>query len=311
MQDDSASLDFARAQRQRLHLSYLLCLLAAFIAQHGSWRQLLAVALENEKYTHVLFVPLIAGGLIVADRRRVFRDARFSPRIGLPLLALAASAWLWALAFAAPLGPYALLQARCIAFVVLSVAAFYLFYGSKAVRAALFPLSFLIAFVPAPLIWMEWASIWSQKASAEVTHVLFKLTGAPFFREGMRFSLPGLTIEIAEECSGIRSGIGLMIASLVSGHLLLHSASSKIVLALAAIPITIFKNAVRIVVLSILGTYVSREFITGDLHHRGGPVFAILSFAWLALVLYCLTRFERRQQGGRPVPDPSNGQELA
>jgi exosortase len=289
----------------------LTCLLAVVIAHDGAWRQLLTVALENEKYTHVLFVPLIAGGLIFAERRRVFRDARFSPRIGLILLALAASAWLWALAFPLPLSPFGLLQARCAAFVVLSAAAFHLFYGSKAVRAALFPLVFLIAFVPAPQSWMEWASIWSQHASAEVTHVLFKLTGAPFFREGMRFSLPGLTIEVAEECSGIRSGIGLLIASLVSGHLLLLSAGARMALALAAIPITIFKNAVRIVVLSILGTYVSRDFITGDLHHRGGPVFAILSFALLALVLYCLIRFERRQPRGKSVPAPNHGQEPA
>lgn len=305
---DSARLMEARAHRLKQHLSYSLCLLAVFIAQHGAWRQLLTVALENEKYTHVLFVPVISAGLVIADRRRVFRDARFSPRTGLPLFALAASIWLWALAFPVPLSPFALLQLHCTTFVVIAVAAFHLFFGSMAVRAALFPLTFLIALVPVPPSWVEWASIWSQNASAEVTHVLFKLTGAPFFREGMRFSLPGLTIEVAEECSGIRSGIGLLIASLISGHLLLRSATSRVALALAAIPITIFKNAVRIVVLSILGTYVSRDFITGDLHHRGGPVFAILSFGLLALLLYVLIRFERRQADGRSVQASSHGQ---
>lgn len=308
---ESAHLNIARVEHQRLHVGFSLCLLVAFIAHQGVWRQLLSVALENEKYTHVLFVPLLSGGLVLSERRRVFRDACFSPGAGLPLFALAASIWLWALAFPLPLTPFALLQLRCLTFVALAFAAFHLFFGSKAVRAALFPLTFLIALVPAPPSWMQWASAWSQNASAEVTHQLFKLTGAPFLRDGMRFSLPGLTIEVAEECSGIRSGIGLLIASLVSGHLLLRSATSKMALALAAIPITIFKNAVRIVVLSILGTYVSRDFITGDLHHRGGPVFATLSFALLALVLYVLVRLERQQAGGTSVQTPSHGREQA
>src|SRR2546427_8743002 len=43
---------------------------------------------------------------------------------------------------------------------------------------------------------------WLQTGSAEVTDALFQLVGVPVFRTGFVFALPGVTIEIAQECSG-------------------------------------------------------------------------------------------------------------
>ena len=50
-----------------------------------------------------------------------------------------------------------------------------------------------------------------QVGSTEAPEVLFILTGVPFQREGFVFHLPGISVEVAEQCSSIRSGLALFI----------------------------------------------------------------------------------------------------
>jgi hypothetical protein len=57
-----------------------------------------------------------------------------------------------------------------------------------------------------------------------MTYARFKLFGVPVFRQGFRFSLPGVEIEIAKECSGIRSSVALYNTGLLIGHVFLPSA---------------------------------------------------------------------------------------
>jgi exosortase len=114
------------------------------------------------------------------------------------------------------------------------------------------------------------------------------------FREGLVFSLPELTIEVARECSGIRSSIALLVTALVLGYLYLRSNWRRACLIILVIPIAILKNAVRIATLSSLGSYVSIDYINGTLHHGGGPVFSLLSLSLLLGVLWSLRRRERR-----------------
>ena len=101
-----------------------------------------------------------------------------------------------------------------------------------------------------------------------MTTVVFKVIGMPFLRRGFTFSLPGIDIEIAKECSGIRSSLSLLLSAIVVGYLFLRSAWSQLFLAVVTIPIVIFKNAVRIAIISWLGIYVDRSFFFGNLHRR-------------------------------------------
>ena len=61
------------------------------------------------------------------------------------------------------------------------------------------------------------------------------------------------------------------------------------------VPLAIVKNAVRIVVLSLLGIYVDPGFVGAGVLHRysGLPVFA-LAFAILGAIIWLLQRSEAR-----------------
>jgi hypothetical protein len=56
----------------------------------------------------------------------------------------------------------------------------------------------------------------------------------------------------------------------------------------------IFKNAVRIVTISLLSVYVDDRFLYGRLHRYGGLPFSIVGLALLAPMLLILMRTERR-----------------
>src|SRR3989441_5536758 len=105
--------------------------------------------------------------------------------------------------------------------VVIWVGGFVLCCGLRAFRKGLFPVLFLFLMVPIPDSLLSQVIFWLQSGSAEVSHALFELLGVPVLQEGFIFSLPGINIEVAKECSGIPSSLALFITSLLAGHLFL------------------------------------------------------------------------------------------
>jgi exosortase/archaeosortase family protein len=105
--------------------------------------------------------------------------------------------------------------------------------------------------------------------------------------------LLGMSIQVAKECSGICSSLGLFITGILAGHLFLRTGWKKFVLVLCVFPITVLKNGIRIVTLSSLAIYVDEKFITQSfLHKSGGFIFYIPALFLLGLILWWLRKSE-------------------
>ena len=176
------------------------------------------------------------------------------------------------------------------------------FYGPSAINAAMFPLLFLAFCVPdtecgdGPL---DCAA--SARDRAEISYLIIKLSGTPVYRQGFEFRLPQLAIIVAPECSGIRSCISMLILSLLAGYLLLKTHWKRLALVLVAIPVMIFKNAVRIATLSLLGNYVDTAIIESRLHREGGIPFFIVALVLIYPILTLLMKTERRNRPPEPA----------
>jgi exosortase/archaeosortase family protein len=85
---------------------------------------------------------------------------------------------------------------------------------------------------------------------ALVSGLLFRVLRVPSLRQGLTISLPGFDIQIAEQCSGIRSATVLVLASSLAAYVFLRVTRDRLFLVFITIPIVILKNAVRIVTLS-------------------------------------------------------------
>ncbi len=102
-----------------------------------------------------------------------------------------------------------------------------------------------------------------------------------------------MNIEVAKECSGIRSSLALLILALLVGHLFLRKFWKQAVFVVAGILMMIIKNGVRIATLTILAQYVDPSFLFGRLHHDGGVVFFLLGLLLLWPVLWLLQRGDK------------------
>jgi exosortase len=255
-------------------------------------RALVTLSLHDDRYSQLVLIPFTALFLMYLDRQRIFDGRRRAPELALPLLAFALIIYWVAQPWSAWSNRNDHLWLPALATVVVWASAFTFMNGPRSAVAAVFPLCFLLLMVPISTVFLDRAVYALQKGSAEVTDILFKTLGMPVFRSGFRFSLPGFAIEIAKECSGIRSSLALLITGMLASHLFLRSTTRKLFFILLTIPVAIFKNAVRIVTLSFLGVYVDRAWLDSPLHHSGGAAFALIGWAVLLPILLWLRKNE-------------------
>src|SRR5206468_3997679 len=166
----------------------------------------------------------------------------------------------------------------------------FFFLGRDWMKAAAFPLVYLIFMVPMPDAMADALEMASKTAAAEVANVLFHLSGTPFVRVGRVFQLPNITIEVAQQCSGIRSSWVLFITSILAANLFLKMPWRRFALVAFVIPLAILRNGFRILVIGLLCVHMGPQMIQSPIHNRGGPVFFVLSLIPLLLVLWLLRK---------------------
>lgn len=275
------------------HLMFLLFVASIVILFHSPIGMLLLLARKSELYSHIVLIPLVSVYLIFAGREKIFSPADLSYVPGALTVAGGILLFLAGTALSGRIVQNDYLSLTMLGMAICLVGGFILFYGLGSFRLARFPLLFLVFMIPLPEFLMDRIIDFLQVCSAEVSYWLFRLSGVPLFREGFTFHLAGMSIEVAKQCGGIRSSLSLFIVSILAGHLFLRKGWRKVALSLAVVPITVFKNAVRIVMLSLLGTYVDPRILGSDLHRRGGIPFFFAALVLLGIVLWFLRKSER------------------
>lgn len=160
-------------------------------------------------------------------------------------------------------------------------------------RTAAFPLFFLLFMAPFPVAMEHAIEMFLQHGSAPPSYWFFKLAGTPVYREGLIFQLPGMTLQIAPECSGIRSTIVLFLTSLVASHLFLRSTWKRALLVGFVLPLALVRNGFRIFVIGELCVHIGPHMIDSVIHHRGGPIFFALSLIPFSILVYFLVKSDR------------------
>lgn len=251
-------------------------------------------SLSNDNASHSILIPAICIWLLYLERDRIFVSLGSDLPVAFGLLFSGALVAVLALFAGAHWSPLNQLSAYIFALLLLWVSGFAFFFGRATLRQARFPLLFLLLTIPIPDFLLEKSIYFLQRGSAEVASVLFDWSGVPVLREGFVFHLARVNIEVARECSGIRSSIALLILAILVAHFYLGTLWKKLVLIFAGLFVMLLKNGVRIVTLTLLASYVDPAFLYGRLHHEGGVVFFLLGLALLAPVLWLLERTERK-----------------
>jgi exosortase C (VPDSG-CTERM-specific) len=244
-------------------------------------------------HSHIPLVPFIAAYLL-STRRTTLPPAAGSSFVGtIVMAAISVAALASSFVWSERLTLNDALALKAFAYVGAVTAGGFLFVGSRWMAAAAFPVAFLIFMVPLPDAAVRFLEVASVHASADVSAWFFRITGTPMLRDGVIFKLPTIVIEVARECSGIRSSWVLLITSLVASNMFLTSTWRRLLLVALVIPLGIVRNGFRILVIGLLCVYIGPHMIDSIIHHRGGPIFFVVSLIPLFLVAVWLRRSER------------------
>jgi len=256
----------------------------------------------GELYSHFLLIPVISAYFFWIQRREIWKDYQYCLGIGVAVIAGGALCYLLGIRYRSVLNNNDYLSLVMLGTVIWFMGGFILFYGLKAFKRAIFPLAFLFFMVPIPTFILDPYVSALQKASAEVSYFIFKMTGVPIYRDGFTFELSGITVHVARECSGIRSSIALFITAVLAGYMFLETTWRRLVLILSSFPIAVIKNAFRIVTISLLASYVDKVFITNHwLHRSGGLPFFIIGMVLFFLPLLLLLKISEKKRMVRGI----------
>ena len=271
---------------------YLVILCGAFALY---LRELVAFAAHSQVHSYILLIPLVTAYLIYIRWKHLSHE--LSSSWGYALLSAAAGTGaLLASQYFVDLGQNDHMTLIALSFFCFVIAGTFLFLGSKWARSAMFPLFFLAFMIPLPEAAVDLLENASKEASAEVANWLFLISGTPFLRNGTLFQLPGITITVAKECSGIRSSLVLVITSLLAANMFLHTTWRRALLVCAVIPLGLLRNGFRVLVISLLCVHIGPDMINSVVHRRGGPVFFALSLVPLFVMLWLFRQQELKRQ---------------
>jgi exosortase C (VPDSG-CTERM-specific) len=311
----------AGTERTRRFRNFCFFLLALSLLFVWPLLQLFHLAVGSELLSYILLIPLASGYLIYIRRQQLPPESRSAIAWAVLFLAIGSAALM--VTFVHPTAFLAVgsnnhLTLTIFVFVCFVAAGGLLSLGKEWMRNLAFAFAFLVFLIPLPDQVVDWLETASQVASADAADMFFTISGTPVLRDGMVFHLPGMIIQVAQECSGIRSSLVLFITSLLVAYLFLKSPWRRFVLVALVIPLGILRNGFRIVVIGLLCVHYGPGMIDSTIHRKGGPAFFVLSLIPLFLLLWWLRRGdsikagrERRSSANEPALPQSRGRLLS
>ncbi len=278
---------------------YLILALLLAVSLMVGWRPLadtFALALRESAYTHILLILPVSGALICLEWPSLRPMIAPNVRVGSALLAVAVLLVGLVEGWSAFLPSDVRLSIEMFALVLSWTGAFVLCFGSRVSRSVFFPLCFLFGLVPLPQLALNEIVRLLQQGSAWAAYALFSATGVPVVQNDVMLTIPGLTVEVAKECSSIRSSSMLLVTTMVLAQLLLRSPWRKALVIAVSVLLSVAKNGLRIFTIAMLGTRVDPGYLSGRLHHDGGIVFFMIALIGVFIVLWGLRRGEAALQ---------------
>jgi len=236
----------------------------------------------DPNFSHGFFVPLVSSFIIWQKRSHLQKISPKPSFWGLPII--------FSSLLLLVMGVFgAELFLSRVSLLVLLWGLMVFFVGWQFFRAVLFPWALLIFMIPLPALVMNEVTFPLQLAASKVAAAVLPVAGVPVFREGNIINIPAMPLEIAEACSGIRSLISLITLTVMYGYLFERRIWVRFLLALAAAPIAVAANSLRIIVAGILVQYWGPPAGEGFFHLFSGWLIFVVSLVLIAGVHKLIT----------------------
>ena len=263
----------------------------------GAARGLWTTWTTNDNYSHGPIVPLVSAALVVARRRRLAALPVQGSWLGVPLLALGC-----ALEIAGRRADVFTLQGWSLVVVLFGLSLTLL--GRAWTRALAFPLGFLVFMLTFPPVVVNQLSFALKEVTVRFAQRVAEALGASMLRDGMTLYLAGGELRVENPCSGLRSLLALLATGALFAGLQHGGGWRRLVLFLAAVPVAMFANAIRITALILVGHYVGVREAGGLVHDVSGYVLYAIALGALLVVRRVLTPRAARRVPPVAIPVP-------
>jgi exosortase len=263
------------------------------------------------EWTQCLFVPIIVGWLVYWLWPRLRELPVRGSSHGYVLLA--AGLLFYVLGYMAE-NYYIGIMALQLVYAGLIV----LFLGWRFMRMLLFPWAFLLFMWPYGFF--EDVAFQLRMLMSNLSHHTLTLIGVPNALNGTAIvSPPGATtpfaIDIADPCSGIRSLFALVMMAALAAFVLFDRTWQKVIIVLASVPLVIFGNLVRIIILTLATIHFGEGFALGVndhpswFHEGAGYVVYLINFGSLLVLGWLLTKLSPQRSTKSVVLPSDHGDE--
>lgn len=235
---------------------------------------------------HGLFVPPVVAYLIYDELRRTPAASRASSAWGFAFLVPAL------LLHALDAGMHTQLLSA-IALVLTLPGFALLLLGVERTRAVAFPLAFMLFALPIPLGFTEQIHLQLRHVTTAATANLLPMLGVWVFPEDTTLHVANGSLDVSDACSGFST----LYAAVALAFLVAYSAPTtrhRVVVLLAAAPLAIAANILRVMLLVGLAVWQGFEILDTFIH----PLSGLLTFALALPAVFWLGATPRI--GGKP-----------
>lgn len=282
---------------------------------------------SDENYSHGLLVPFVIGYIFWHERKRLVAE-QIQPHVWLGVAGVGVSlVMLWAGVAGAEL----FVQRMSIVVMLASVAIY--FWGFRLLRLAAVPLLLFVLAIPIPQIVFNKIAFPLQLFASRCAVSAMQLFDISVLRQGNVIELMPLgahepkRLAVVEACSGIRSLMTLVTLAVVYAYFTKPkndgSGGQKgsrpggswfrnfaiwraLILVIAAVPIAILTNALRVSGTGVLAHYYGTRVADGFFHTFSGWVIYVAAALLLFATGWALDRFARFPASAKPV-SPTRG----
>jgi len=284
---------------------------------------------SDENYSHGLLIPFIIGFIVWRERKSFIEQNGRISWLGVTLLVFALFA-LWA----GTAGAELFVQRASLVLILAAIAIY--FFGRRIVSRIGVPLLLLSLAIPIPQIIFNRIAFPLQLFASGCAVSAMQLFGISVLRQGNIIELMPLgaktpkRLAVVEACSGIRSLMTLVTLAVVyayftrpkapaassdARHLRGHAPTGffatlafwrAVILVVAAVPIAILTNALRVSGTGVLAHYYGTKVADGFFHSFSGWVIYLVAAAMLFATGWLIDRIAHRRLRGGPSRGRTN-----
>jgi len=174
----------------------------------------------------------------------------------------------------------------------------YVVLGARYLKVLVFPLTYLFLVIPPPYLLVKEIAFYLRILIAFLASHALQAAGVPTYQESYFLYLPNITLEVADDCSGIASLLAMFAVGLFYVHFLPVGLRAKVLVMIGALVFPIATNLLRVFLVGFT-VYHYGPIMLGAFFHVFSGTF---TFGLALLMLVALGEFLSRRGRKEKIP---------